>query len=40
MAGPVPAIRVYNPGLKPLKPGHDGMPDRPTEYVNLFDPWY
>jgi hypothetical protein len=22
------------------KPGHDGKPDRPTEYVNLFDPWY
>jgi hypothetical protein len=21
-------------------PAHDGRPDRPIEYVNLFDPWY
>jgi hypothetical protein len=27
-------------GLLQPRAGHNGKPDRPTEYVNLFDPWY
>ena len=39
----VPGIHVFlclNTKTWMAGPGHDGKPDRATEYVNLFDPWF